>query len=75
MNLPNINYRKILYLVLLGYLCWPFRFAMIYYENIPGDEIFDNLIKKTSKNISTFSDKGIQCVSSDLSRWRSGYSC
>lgn len=65
MNLPNISYSKLLYVALFVYLCWPFRFAMIYYENIPGDEIFDNLIKKTSKNISVLSDKGIQCVSVD----------
>lgn len=65
MNLPNINYGKLLYVAVFVYLCWPFRFAMIYYENYGADEIFDNLIKKTSKNITVFRDKGVQCVRID----------
>lgn len=60
-NLPKISYSKILLTLLFVYLCWPSRFAMFYYENIPGDEIFDNLIKKTQNN-SKLRDKGIQCV-------------
>lgn len=63
MNLPKFNYPKLFYIFLFVYLLWPSRFAVFYYENIPGDEIFDNLIKKTSKNVSTFRDKGIDCVS------------
>lgn len=69
MNLPKINYYKLLYVLLFVYLCWPSRFAMFYYENIPGDEIFDNLIKKTCKNVTGFTDKGIQCVSRWTIRW------
>lgn len=34
MNLPKPNYYKLVYLLLFIYLCWPSRFAMIYYENI-----------------------------------------
>lgn len=34
MNLPKINYYKVIYFLLFVYLCWPSRFAMIYYENI-----------------------------------------
>lgn len=67
MNLPKLNYYQLLYLLLFLYLCWPSRFAMIWYENIPGEEIFDNLIKKTAKNLSALTDKGIQCVSRSFS--------
>lgn len=61
MNLPKVNYHKLLYFLLFVYLCWPSRFAMFYYENLAGDEIYENLIKKTAKNLSN--SQGIQCVS------------
>lgn len=66
MNLPKLNYYQLIYLLLFLILCWPSRFAMIWYENIPADEIFDNLIKKTAKNLSALTDKGIQCVSNNF---------
>lgn len=63
MNLPKLNFYQLLYLLFFLYLCWPSRFAMVWYENIPGNKIYDNLIKKTAKNLSALTDKGIQCVS------------
>lgn len=63
MNLPKLSYYKLGFLLIFVYMVWPSRFAMFYYENYDGDEIYDNLIKKTSKNVSMFRDKGINCVS------------
>lgn len=63
MKLPKVSYHQIGFLLLFVYFCWPSRFAMFYYENLGSEEIFDSLIKKTSKNLSMFRDKGIQCVS------------
>lgn len=63
MKLPKLNYRKFAYLLLFLFLVWPSRFAVFRYENIAGEDIFDNLIKKTAKNLSLFHDKGVQCVS------------
>lgn len=63
MNLPKLNLYKLFYFLLFIYLCWPSRFAMFYYENYSGDEIYENLIKKTSKNVSLMTDKAM-CVSS-----------
>jgi hypothetical protein len=58
----KLNYYKLAYVLLFIYLCWPSRFAMFYYENYTGDEIYDNLIKKTAKNVST-RNVGVSCVS------------
>lgn len=63
MNLPKFNYLKFIYFALFLFLVWPSRFAVFRYENIAGEDIYDNLIKKTSKNLSLFHDKGVQCVS------------
>lgn len=63
MNLPKFNYLKFIYFALFLFLVWPSRFAVFHYENIAGEDIYDNLIKKTSKNLSLFHDKGVQCVS------------
>lgn len=63
MFLLKSKYQKIGYLLLFLFLVWPSRFAVFRYENIAGEDIYDNLIKKTSKNLSLFHDKGVQCVS------------
>ncbi|CRK86550.1 CLUMA_CG000159, isoform A [Clunio marinus] len=65
LQIQKFNYVKIGYLLLFVYLCWPSRFAMIYYENIPGNEIYDNLIRKISRNLSQF-NQGIQCDYTEL---------
>lgn len=59
--LLQINKYHVLYLALFLYFIWPSRFAMIYYENLKLDDIFDNLLKKTTRNASSI-DK-INCVS------------
>lgn len=59
--LLQINKYHVLYLTLFLYFIWPSRFAMIYYENLNGNDIFVNLEKKTIKN-SSITDK-ISCVS------------
>lgn len=58
--LLQINRYHVIYTVLFIYFVWPSRFAMIYYENIGIDEIYESLVKKSSKN-STL--EKIQCVS------------
>lgn len=56
----QLNRYYVLCGVLFIYLCWPSRFAMIYYENYNLEEIENNLIRKTLKN-STSKDR-IHCV-------------
>lgn len=58
---------KVLYVLLFIYLNRPYPFAMIYYENLDGDEIYNNLIKKTAKNLST-RNVGVSCVSREVVR-------
>ena len=58
--LLQINKYHVLYIALFLYFIWPSRFAMIYYENLKLNDIFDNLVKKTTRNSSI--DK-INCVS------------
>lgn len=63
-NLFNkINIKLTCLLLLFIYLCWPSRFAMFHYENYDSDDIYDNLLKKVSKNLSSTKNHGKQCVS------------
>ncbi|XP_062552419.1 beta-1,4-galactosyltransferase 2 [Armigeres subalbatus] len=51
-------------LVGLVYLLWPGRFASRY-EYIEGEEIYDHLVRKTTKNVSLMRN-GIRCDYSDV---------
>lgn len=65
-KLKTFYSHKVFYVLLFIFLNRPDRFAMIYYENLKGvDEIFPNLMQKTSKNLST-RNVGISCDYSEL---------
>jgi hypothetical protein len=59
-KLCSVNRYYVLYSVLFIYFIWPSRFAMLYYENISLENIYDSLVKKTIKNATL--DK-VHCVS------------
>lgn len=60
-KLPKVN--ALFYFLVALFLFWPTRFARIYYESIPGNEIAESLLMKTSKSRFELADKGSQCVS------------
>ena len=65
-KLKSFYSNKVLYVLLFIFFNWPDRFAMIYYENLKGvDEIYPNLMQKTSKNLSA-RNVGISCDYSEL---------
>lgn len=61
-NLSNLNCKTVCLLLFFVFLCWPSRFAMFYYENYNSHEIYENLFKKSTKNLS-LRNVGLQCVS------------
>lgn len=58
----KISCKLLCVVILFIVLCWPSRFAMFYYENLDSDEIYENLLKKTARNLST-RNVGLHCVS------------
>lgn len=62
------------YLLMLLVFCWPPRFAT-HYKYIKGDEILNNLVEKTTKNISMSNGSGVKCdyndvIEENLYMWR-----
>uniref|UniRef100_A0A182PCQ2 Beta-1,4-N-acetylgalactosaminyltransferase n=1 Tax=Anopheles epiroticus TaxID=199890 RepID=A0A182PCQ2_9DIPT len=75
-RLSNSVYAYVGYLLLMVYFLWPGRFASLY-DYIEGENIYDQLIRKTTKNISLMRN-GLRCdysevIEENLSLYRPPY--
>lgn len=56
LHLPKINRCYLICGLAFIYLIWPTRFAMIYYEHLNANQIEENLVRKTTNNLSLSKD-------------------